>query len=28
VIGLHHYGGCPNQGVRIDLVAAQIGSLL
>lgn len=28
VIGLHHYGGCPNQGVRIDLVAAQIGALL
>ncbi|GLZ33295.1 hypothetical protein Lesp02_54830 [Lentzea sp. NBRC 105346] len=28
VIGLHHFGGCPNQGVRIDLVAAQIGSLL
>ncbi|SHE54006.1 trypsin-like serine peptidase [Streptoalloteichus hindustanus] len=28
VIGLHHFGGCPNQGVRIDLVAAQIRSLL
>ncbi|WP_086661287.1 trypsin-like serine peptidase [Lentzea kentuckyensis] len=28
VIGLHHFGGCPNQGVRIDLVAAQINSLL
>jgi V8-like Glu-specific endopeptidase len=28
VIGLHHFGGCPNQGVRIDLVAAQISSLL
>ncbi|MBB5803855.1 V8-like Glu-specific endopeptidase [Saccharothrix ecbatanensis] len=28
VIGLHHYGGCPNQGVRIDLVYAQISSLL
>ena len=28
VIGLHHYGGCPNQGVRIDLVAAQVGALL
>ncbi|WP_158893720.1 trypsin-like serine peptidase [Amycolatopsis anabasis] len=28
VIGLHHWGGCPNQGVRIDLIAAQIGSLL
>lgn len=28
VIGLHHFGGCPNQGVRIDLVAASIGPLL
>ncbi|ONI92122.1 hypothetical protein ALI22I_05830 [Saccharothrix sp. ALI-22-I] len=28
VIGLHHHGGCPNQGVRIDLVAVRIGSLL
>lgn len=28
VIGLHHFGGCPNQGVRIDLIAAQINSLL
>ncbi|MET9628235.1 serine protease [Lentzea sp. NPDC006480] len=28
VIGLHHFGGCPNQGVRIDLVAAQINPLL
>lgn len=28
VIGLHHYGGCPNQGVRIDLVYGQISSLL
>ncbi|MDU0291704.1 serine protease [Saccharothrix longispora] len=28
VIGLHHYGGCPNQGVRIDLVAAQISGLM
>lgn len=28
VIGLHHFGGCPNQGVRIDLVAAKIGNLL
>ncbi|WP_181320148.1 hypothetical protein [Saccharothrix carnea] len=27
VIGLRHCGGCPNQGVRIDLVVAQIGSL-
>ncbi|MBB5954549.1 V8-like Glu-specific endopeptidase [Saccharothrix tamanrassetensis] len=28
VIGLHHWGGCPNQGVRIDLIAAQITPLL
>lgn len=28
VIGLHHYGGCPNQGVRSDLIYAQISSLL
>ncbi|MBP2475782.1 V8-like Glu-specific endopeptidase [Crossiella equi] len=28
VIALHHFGGCPNQGVRIDLVAQKIGSLL
>ncbi|MCP3799224.1 serine protease [Allokutzneria sp. A3M-2-11 16] len=24
VISLHHYGGCPNQGVRIDLVHEKI----
>ncbi|WP_433266411.1 trypsin-like serine peptidase [Actinosynnema sp. CS-041913] len=28
VIGLHHWGGCPNQGVRVDLIAAQISPLL
>ncbi|GAA0226787.1 hypothetical protein GCM10010492_26330 [Saccharothrix mutabilis subsp. mutabilis] len=28
VIGLHHWGGCPNQGVRIDLIAAQVNPLL
>ncbi|MFB9906864.1 trypsin-like serine peptidase [Allokutzneria oryzae] len=28
VISLHHYGGCPNQGVRIDLVHEKIKSQL
>ncbi|RKT51586.1 trypsin-like serine peptidase [Saccharothrix australiensis] len=28
VVGLHHWGGCPNQGVRIDLVAAEVNPLL
>src|SRR4051794_5438575 len=28
VIGLHHFGGCPNSGVRIDLVYDRVGSLL
>jgi hypothetical protein len=28
VIGLHHFGGCPNSGVRIDRIAPQIASLL
>ncbi|GAA3512383.1 trypsin-like serine peptidase [Actinocatenispora rupis] len=28
VIALHHLGGCPNSGVRIDLIYAQIKSLL
>ncbi|CCH35473.1 serine protease [Actinosynnema sp. NPDC047251] len=28
VVGLHHWGGCPNQGVRIDLIAAQINPVL
>ncbi|TML31925.1 MAG: trypsin-like peptidase domain-containing protein [Actinobacteria bacterium] len=28
VIALHHFGGCPNAGVRIDLIYREIGSLL
>ncbi|GGM46900.1 hypothetical protein GCM10012275_17440 [Longimycelium tulufanense] len=28
VIALHHFGGCPNQGVRIDLIANKIGGLI
>jgi lysyl endopeptidase len=28
VIALHHFGGCPNSGVRVDLLYAQIGRLL
>jgi len=28
VIGLHHFGGCPNSGVRIDLIHPEIESLL
>jgi V8-like Glu-specific endopeptidase len=28
VIGLHHFGGCPNSGVRIDLIYDRVGSLL
>lgn len=28
VIALHHLGGCPNSGVRVDLIYAQIKSLL
>ncbi len=28
VIALHHFGGCPNAGVRIDLIYRQIHSLL
>ena len=28
VIALHHFGGCPNAGVRIDLIYRGIGSLL
>lgn len=28
VIALHHLGGCPNTGVRVDLIAARIGALL
>jgi hypothetical protein len=28
VIGLHHFGGCPNSGVRMDLIYSQVGALL
>ena len=28
VIALLHFGGCPNSGVRADLIAARIGGLL
>ena len=28
VIALHHFGGCPNSGVRIDLIYNKIKSLL
>ncbi|WP_432984515.1 trypsin-like serine peptidase [Dactylosporangium sp. CA-233914] len=28
VIALHHFGGCPNSGVRIDRIAAQLRSLM
>ena len=28
VIGLHHFGGCPNSGVRIDQIYEQVGNLL
>ena len=28
VIALHHFGGCPNSGVRIDLIYSKIKSLL
>lgn len=28
VIALHHFGGCPNDGVRIDLIYGQVKSLL
>jgi lysyl endopeptidase len=28
VVALHHFGGCPNSGVRIDLIHARIGHLL
>ncbi|WP_426509736.1 trypsin-like serine peptidase [Dactylosporangium sp. McL0621] len=28
VIALHHFGGCPNSGVRIDRIAEQLRSLL
>jgi lysyl endopeptidase len=28
VIALHHFGGCPNSGVRVDLIYRQVKSLL
>jgi hypothetical protein len=28
VIALHHFGGCPNSGVRIDLIYDEVGDLL
>lgn len=28
VVALHHFGGCPNSGVRGDLLAAKLGSYL
>jgi lysyl endopeptidase len=28
VVGLHHFGGCPNSGVRSDILAAKLRSLL
>jgi hypothetical protein len=28
VVALHHFGGCPNSGVRIDLIYAEISQLL
>ncbi|MEU8003238.1 serine protease [Catellatospora sp. NPDC049111] len=28
VIALHHFGGCPNSGVRMELVARKLGTLL
>ena len=28
VIALHHFGGCPNSGVRIDLIYPKVASLL
>jgi hypothetical protein len=28
VVALHHFGGCPNSGVRGDLLAARLRSLL
>ncbi|MFC7246368.1 trypsin-like serine peptidase [Catellatospora aurea] len=28
VIALHHFGGCPNSGVRMELVAKKLGALL
>jgi hypothetical protein len=28
VVALHHFGGCPNSGVRIDLIQREVGRLL
>jgi len=28
VVALHHFGGCPNSGVRMDLIYRQVGRLL
>jgi lysyl endopeptidase len=28
VLALHHFGGCPNSGVRMDLIYRQVGGLL
>jgi lysyl endopeptidase len=28
VVALHHFGGCPNSGVRVDLINREIGKLL
>lgn len=28
VIALHHFGGCPNSGVRMELIAKKLGALL
>src|SRR2546430_5498098 len=28
VVALHHFGGCPNAGVRIDLIYRRVASLL
>jgi hypothetical protein len=28
VVALHHFGGCPNSGVRMDLINREIGALL
>jgi hypothetical protein len=28
VIAIHHFGGCPNSGVRIDLIYNKIKKLL
>jgi lysyl endopeptidase len=28
VVALHHFGGCPNSGVRADLLAAKLARYL